>query len=72
MPSDEEEKIILLRRTDTRTGAPQGRLVAIDNDNDDPKKASNVRELVFTFVVTRLCTNRTGPEKCIFMPEIRP
>ena len=49
MPSDEEEKINFIETNRYKNiGLRTGRLVAIDNDNDDPKKASNVRELVFS------------------------
>ena len=49
MPSDEEEKIKFIETNRYKNiGLRAGRLVAIDNDNNDPKKASNVRELVFS------------------------
>ena len=49
MPSDEDERARFIEKNECKNiGLRTGRLVAIDNDNDDPKRASDVRELVFS------------------------
>ena len=48
MPSDEEERARFIEKNECKNiGLRTGRLVAIDNDNDDPKEAARVKELVY-------------------------
>ena len=47
MPSDDEERARFIKKNEFKNiGLLTGRLVAIDNDNDDPKEAARVKELV--------------------------
>ena len=49
IPSDEDERARFIEKYECKNiGLRTGRLVAIDNDNDDPKEAARVRELVHT------------------------
>jgi hypothetical protein len=49
MPSNEEERARFIEKNECKNiGLRTGRLVAIDNDNDDPKEAARVKELVYT------------------------
>ena len=49
MPSDEEERARFIEKSEFKNiGLRTGRLVAIDNDNDDPEEDARVRELVYT------------------------
>ena len=49
MPSDDEERASFIKKNEFKNiGLLTGRLVAIDNDNDDPEEAARVRELVYT------------------------